>query len=169
MGSESSAERLRKQRNKPRTHIKYEVFEDGEKQVKELPFDLGVMGDYSGDNQNRKALEDRDFAEINSRNFDDKMKNDIKPRLSVGLEIGGNVQNLDLKFESMESFSPQMVLKQMGEQIDSVGELTRIRRALVELQRLGNTNPQFIKQLEAALADPQKLQQLATEFEAGKS
>ncbi len=169
MGSESSAERLRKQRNKPRTHIKYEVFEDGEKQVKELPFDLGVMGDYSGDNLNRKSLEDRDFAEINSRNFNDKMKNDIKPRLSLELELGNQVQNFDLKFESMEGFSPEMVLKQMGEQIESVGELTRIRRALVELQRLGNTNPQFMKQLEAALGDPQKLQQLAAEFEAGQA
>ena len=51
--SDSIHDKLKRVR-KPRVHITYDVETGGAEQTKELPFVMGVMGDYSGDNTENK-------------------------------------------------------------------------------------------------------------------
>ena len=56
---------------KPRVHISYEVETEGGSVKKELPFVVGVMGDFSGDpTEPLKSIKDRKFTQIDRDNFD---------------------------------------------------------------------------------------------------
>ena len=59
---------------KPRVHITYEVETEGAQIVRELPFVVGVMGDFSGDPTTPlKPMTDRKFTQIDRDNFNDVM------------------------------------------------------------------------------------------------
>ena len=59
---------------KPRVHITYDVETNGAEEKKELPFVMGVMGDYSGDNTaDKKSLKERKFVNIDRDNFNEAM------------------------------------------------------------------------------------------------
>eukprot|EP01031_Cornospumella_fuschlensis_P052495 gene52495-64158_t len=56
---------------KPRVHITYDVETEGAVVEKELPFVVGVLGDFSGDpTEPLKPLNDRKFIQIDRDNFD---------------------------------------------------------------------------------------------------
>ena len=60
---------------KPRVHITYEVETEGAVVEKELPFVVGVMGDFSGNpTEPLKPLKDRKFIQIDRDNINDVMK-----------------------------------------------------------------------------------------------
>lgn len=68
---------------KPRVHISYDVETEGATVQKELPFVVGVMGDFSGDpTAPLKALKDRRFVQIDRDNFDEVLKS-MTPGLSI--------------------------------------------------------------------------------------
>ena len=70
---------------KPRVHIKYEVETEGAMVVKELPFVVGVTGDFSGDPTAKlPELRDRKFVQIDRDNFNDYMKK-TAPRVSLNV------------------------------------------------------------------------------------
>ena len=70
MAKESLQHKLDRVR-KPRVQITYDVELNGAMQLKELPFVVGVMGDYSGKpDQPLPPMKDRKFKEINRDNFD---------------------------------------------------------------------------------------------------
>ena len=54
MGSESLQKKLDRVR-KPRVHITYDVETEGAQVVKELPFVVGVLGDFSGNQPSRSS------------------------------------------------------------------------------------------------------------------
>jgi type VI secretion system protein ImpB len=89
---------------KPRVHITYNVETDGAQVERELPFVVGVMGDFSGDpTQPLRSLADRKFTQIDSDNF-----NDVMARMAPGLNIkvenkladDGSDMAVALKFKS---------------------------------------------------------------------
>ena len=83
--SESIHDKLKRVR-KPRVHITYDVETNGETSKKEIPFVMGVMGDYSGDNtESKKALKERKFSQIDRDNFNDIMGK-VNPKLSMKVE-----------------------------------------------------------------------------------
>ena len=56
---------------KPRVHISYDVETGGATVKRELPFVVGVLGDFSGNPANPlKPLKDRKFTQIDRDNFD---------------------------------------------------------------------------------------------------
>ena len=85
--SESHQDRIERFR-KPRVHIKYEV-ETGGAQIKvDLPFVVGVMGDFSGDPRgDLKSLDERNFTQIDRNNFDEVLRK-MKPGLDLKVEKG---------------------------------------------------------------------------------
>ena len=98
---------------KPRVHISHEVETEGAAIERELPFVVGVMGDFSGDPQQPlRPLVDRKFTQIDRDNF-----NDVMARMAPGLNL--KVENtladdasemaVNLKFNSMEDFEPARV------------------------------------------------------------
>src|SRR5690625_2069727 len=79
--SDSIHDKLNRVR-KPRVHITYDVETNGTVSEKELPFAMGVMGDYSGDNtEGKKSLKERKFSQIDRDNFNDLMGK-INPKLN---------------------------------------------------------------------------------------
>src|SRR4030042_5293948 len=87
---------------KPRVHITYDV-EIGDAMVKrELPFVVGVLGDFSGNpTQKLKPLTQRKFIQIDRDNF-----NDVMARMTPGasfrventLKGAGRARRVDPKF-----------------------------------------------------------------------
>ena len=85
--AESIHEKLKRVR-KPRVHITYEVETEGAEILSELPFVVGIMGDFSGDpTQPLRPLNERKFIQIDRDNF-----NDVMARMTPGAEHQGGQQ-----------------------------------------------------------------------------
>src|SRR5215813_1727368 len=99
---------------KPRVHITYDVETEGAEIQRELPFVVGVMGDFSGDPTTPlKALEDRKFAAIDRDNFNDVMASmapGLKLKVDNKLADDGTQMGVDLKFKSMDDFEPAKIV-----------------------------------------------------------
>jgi type VI secretion system protein ImpB len=116
----------------PRVQIEYDVEVYGAEKTVNLPFVMGVMADLSGKpEESLPAVGDREFLEIDTDNFDDRLKA-TKPRVAFQvpntLTGEGNI-SVDLTFESMDDFSPAAVAKK-------VGALSKLLQARTELSNL---------------------------------
>ena len=79
---ESIHDKLKRVRQ-PRVHITYDVETEGAEVAKELPFVVGVLGDFSGEpTEPLKPLKDRKFIQIDRDNF-----NDVMARMTPGLNL----------------------------------------------------------------------------------
>ncbi|MBV9928137.1 MAG: type VI secretion system contractile sheath small subunit [Acidobacteria bacterium] len=105
----------------PHVQIKYEVFLDGAIVMKELPFVIGVLGDYSGKphpDEPRKPVKDRTFVDIDRDNFDDVLKR-IGPRLAF--RVDNKIQkddtemSVEVRFEKMKDFEPDELVQKIPE------------------------------------------------------
>lgn len=164
-----AAKQVAAKKNKTRTHIWYEVETGGAIEKKDIPFDIAVMSDLSGDNTTKRDLRDRQFVEVSDpAKFDDLVKN-IKPKLDLELDFGEpgqeTTQNVSLDFKSMEDFGPEAVLAALSKQVPSVGALKDLRDALLETRQNVNVNRDFEKKLKDMLGDPGKLAQLKSELD----
>ena len=114
----------------PRVHITYDVETGGAIEKKELPFVMGVFGDFTGmPEEPLPRLKDRKFVELNPDNFDSVLAA-MKPHLAFSVEnilsVDPNAGQLkiDLRFQSLEDFEPTQVAKQvkpLKELLDHVG------------------------------------------------
>src|ERR1700719_2157626 len=103
----------------PRVHITYEVEIGDAIEIKELPFVMGVLGDFTGQPTEPLArLKDRKFIEVNPDNFDTVLES-MKPHLAFSVENklsedpdAGNIK-VDLHFKSLDDFSPANVARQV--------------------------------------------------------
>jgi len=87
-----SSQKKISQTRSPRVQIVYDVDVSGEAKSVELPFVMGVMGDFSGDNANAlPPVSERRFHELDIHHFDQFMA-DIAPQVSVKVpnELSGN-------------------------------------------------------------------------------
>lgn len=101
---------------KPRVHIIYEVETGGAVVQRELPFVVGVLGDFSGnDSAPKKPLKDRKFIQIDRDNFDEVMTK-IEPKLNLKVDntlaSDGSQMSVSLKFNKMEDFEPARIVDQ---------------------------------------------------------
>lgn len=124
---------------KPRVHITLNVDGDGKPQ-KELPFVLGVMGDFSGTHgREKKPLGERSFVKIDGR---EKIK-DIMTRIGPGLtfRVDDKLTNSDsqipvsLKFSSLEDFDPARIAAQVPALRALMEERDRLRDLLANADR----------------------------------
>lgn len=139
---------------KPRVHITYDVETNGAVEKRELPFVVGVMGDFSGNplpDPGRKMipLKERKFIQIDRDNFNDvlsRMAPELNFRVKNTLDESGQTEmGVRLKFSSMDDFSPAKV----AEQVPALKELLDVRNKLRELQ----ANADMSDKLEGALDD----------------
>ena len=71
---------------KPRVHITYDVETEGAEIQRELPFVVGVMGDFSGDpTAPLRPMADRKFIQIDRDNFNEVMAN-MTPGLKLKVD-----------------------------------------------------------------------------------
>jgi type VI secretion system protein ImpC len=96
----------------PRVRIAYDVETGGAIEIRELPFTIGVMGDYSGAVM-RPAFKERTFQTIHFDNFDAVMA-ELKPRVSfkISSAAGADVE-IDLTFRRIEDFEPENLITRL--------------------------------------------------------
>ena len=99
----------------PRVHVTYDVEVGDAIEMKELPFVMGVLGDFTGQpEQPLPRLRDRKFVEVNPDNFDQVLEG-MKPHLSFSVEnklsedADAAQLKVDLHFKSMDDFEPENV------------------------------------------------------------
>jgi len=155
----------------PRVHITYDVETGGAIEKKELPFVMGIFGDFTGQPEEPlPKLKERKFVEINPDNFDSVLAA-MKPHLAFGVENkisddpdAGQIR-ANLRFRSLEDFEPTNVARQ----IRPLKELLDLRTKLSDLRGSLQGNDRLDDLLQAALRDSGKLNQLKTEIEKSKS
>src|ERR1700712_3873414 len=102
---------------KPRVHITYDVETEGAEIQRELPFVVGIMGDFSGDpTAPLKPLGDRKFTQIDRDNFNDVMASmtpGLKLKVDNKLADDGTQMGVNLTFSAMEDFEPARVAAQV--------------------------------------------------------
>src|SRR5947209_12879744 len=135
MARESTQHKLDRVRA-PRVHITYDVETGGAIELKELPFVVGVVGDFTGQPvEPLPKLKDRKFVEVNPDNFDSVLEG-MKPHLAFSVENklaeDANAPQLkvDLHFKSMDDFEPEHVARQ----VKPLRELLDLRTKLSDLR-----------------------------------
>jgi type VI secretion system protein ImpB len=161
--AESVHQKLERVR-KPRVHIKYEVETEGAVAIKELPFVVGVLGDFSADSTEAlKPLKDRKFVQIDRDNFNDVMKRmtpGLNFRVENTIQDQGGEMAVNLKFQAIEDFEPVRV----AEQIPALKNLLETRNKLRDLLTKVDRSEDLENLLERILQNTEELQKLATEL-----
>src|SRR6201997_5758663 len=170
MARESTQHKLDRVRS-PRVHITYDVETGGAIELKELPFVVGVLGDFTGQPTTPLAkLKDRKFTEVNPDNFDTVLEG-MKPHLSFAVENKlsdePDAPNLkvDLKFRKFDDFEPANVAKQ----VKPLKELMDLRTRLADLRGSLQGNDKLEELLLEAVNNTEKLDKLKGEIGTGGS
>jgi type VI secretion system protein ImpB len=154
---------------KPRVHITYEVETEGAEILRELPFVVGVMGDFSGDPTSPlKPMAERKFAQIDRDNFNDVMANmtpGVKTRVENTLAGDGTQLAVDLKFNRMEDFEPARV----AAQVPALAALMETRSKLRDLMSKVDRSEELESLLEQVLRSEGDLKSLSGELGLNKT
>jgi type VI secretion system protein ImpB len=152
----------------PRVHITYDVETGGAIEKKELPFVMGVFGDYTGmPEEALPRVKDRKFVEISMDNFDNVLAA-MKPHVAFSVEnklsedAEAGQLKVDLRFKSMDDFEPANVAKQ----IKPLKELLDLRTRLSDLRGSLQGNDKLDELLQDAVRNTDKLDKLKTEISA---
>jgi type VI secretion system protein ImpB len=155
----------------PRVHVTYDVEIGDAIELKELPFVMGVLGDFSGQPTEPLArLRDRKFVEVTPDNFDSVLEG-MKPHLAYSVENklaeDPNAPQLrvDLQFRSLEDFEPENVAKQ----VKPLRELLELRTRLSDLRGSLQGNDKLETALLDAVGNTDKLNKLKKEMGDGGS
>ena len=160
MGRDSIHDKLSRVRP-PRVHITYEVHTDGAIEKKELPFIMGVMGDFGGKQEVVTKLKDRTFVDVNPDNFDEVLAG-MKPHLEFSVEnklsedADAKPLSIKLDFVKLEGFEPEQVARQ----VPVLNELLKLRSDLSNLRGALQGNDEFDRLLLAAVSNTEKLEKL---------
>ncbi len=154
----------------PRVQITYDVEVGGAIELKELPFVVGVMGDFVGKPEEPlPALKNRKFVEIDPDNFNQVLSG-MKPRLAYSIENklqdDGSKLGIDLKFNSIEDFEPDQIVQQ----VEPLRKLVEARQKLSDLRSKMDGNEKLENLLEGIISDVDKQKELsvALGIDAGK-
>ena len=153
---ESVQKRLQKVRP-PRVQMTYEVEIGDARENKELPFVVGVIGDFGGNPAVAKtALKDRNFVKIDNDSFDEVLKG-VAPvatfRVPNHLSEEGGSFGVQLQFESMEDFRPESVVRQVA----PLAALLDARTKLADLRNKLAGNDKLEDILSEVLSNTEKL------------
>jgi type VI secretion system protein ImpB len=154
---------------KPRVHITYDIETEGAEIQRELPFVVGVMGDFSGDPTTPlKPMADRKFAQIDRDNFDDVMASmapGLKLKVDNTLANDGTQMAVDLKFNKMEDFEPARI----AAQVPALAALLETRAKLRDLMSKVDRSEELESLLEQVLRSENDLKALSGELGLNKT
>ena len=149
---------------KPRVHITYDVETEGAAVKKELPFVVGVMGDFSGDNTEAlKPLKDRRFIQIDRDNFNDVLKRmspSLRLKVDNTLTDDGSQFEVNLNFKSINDFEPAAVVNQ----VEPLRKLMETRNKLRDLMTKIDRSEELENVLEEVLSNTASLDSMAKEL-----
>jgi type VI secretion system protein ImpB len=134
---------------------------EGAEVLRELPFVMGVMGDFSGDpTAPLQSMSDRKFVQIDRDNF-----NDVMARMNPGLNLkvdnklseDGGQMAVGLKFNSIEDFEPARV----AGQVPALRTLMETRAKLRDLMSKVDRSEELEGLLEKVLQNENELKSLS--------
>jgi type VI secretion system protein ImpB len=166
MAPESTQHKLDRIRP-PRVHITYDVEIGDAIEMKELPFVVGVLADLSGKpDQPLPRLKDRKLVDIDRDNFDQVLKG-TKPRLAYRVENkltnDDTKMSVELRFESMEDFQPENLVKQ----VEPLRKLFEVRQQLSGLLAKTDGNDRLAESLQEIISNTELLQRAGKEAGVG--
>lgn len=160
MTSESSQKFLGRTRA-PRVQIEYDVELCGAQKKVSLPFVMGVMAELSGQStEPRLPVAERQFLEIDSDNFDDRLKA-MKPRVAAMIPntlTGDGQLGIDLTFESMDDFLPAAI----AQRVEPLRRLLEARAHLANLLTYMDGKVGAEALIANVLADPARMRALSS-------
>ncbi|WP_263771378.1 type VI secretion system contractile sheath small subunit [Propionivibrio soli] len=159
MAKESTQKKLSRVRP-PRVQITYDVEIGDAIETKELPFVLGVLGDYSGNPKTPlPKLKERKFVDIDRDNFDEVLKG-VAPRLNLRVENklknDGTQLGMELNFGKLEDFDPTNVVNQ----VEPLRKLLEVRTRLSDLRNKISGNDKLEELLDEIMRDTEKLKKI---------
>lgn len=156
---ESVQKRLQKVRP-PRVQLTYDVEKGDAIEQKEIPFVVGVMGDFSGQPEQPLAkVKDRKFVNVDLDNFDEVMSG-MAPRVVYRvpnkLSDAGGEFAVELKFNSIDDFRPESVVQQ----VEPLRQLLEARSKLADLRNKLVGNEKLEDLLSEVLNNTEQLKRL---------
>lgn len=146
----------------PRVQMTYDVEIGDAMENKELPFVVGVVGDFGGNSEvEKKRLKDRKFVSIDSGNFDEVLGG-VAPvaRFQVLNQLSNDDSsfNVELRFKTMDDFRPESVVRQ----VEPLAKLLEARGKLADLRNKLAGNDKLEDILSDVLTNTDKLASLKT-------
>lgn len=164
---DSVQKRLQKIRP-PRVQLTYDVEKGDAIEQKELPFVVGVLGDFSGNPEQPLAkVKDRKFVNVDLDNFDEVLEG-MSPRAVYRVpnkisDEGGEFA-VELKFKSVDDFRPEAVVQQ----VEPLRKLLESRNKLADLRNKLAGNEKLEDLLTDVLNNTEQLKQLGAEKDKGE-
>lgn len=157
--NDSVQKRLQKVRA-PRVQMTYDVEIGDAIENKELPFVVGVVGDFGADpDAEKKRLKDRKFVNVDASNFDEVL-GAVAPKATFRVDNhlspeGGQI-GVQLQFREMEDFRPESVVRQVA----PLAGLLEARNKLADLRNKLAGNDKLEDILSEVLGNTEKLDSL---------
>ncbi|MGQ9575798.1 MAG: type VI secretion system contractile sheath small subunit [Thermoguttaceae bacterium] len=149
---------------KPRVHITYDVETEGGIETRELPFVVGVLGDFSGNpTEPLKPLHERKFIQIDRDNFNEvmaRMTPGVNLRVENTLQGDGSELAVQLKFRSMEDFEPANIVQQ----VEPLRKLLETRNKLRDLMTKIDVSPELERLLVEVMENTENLNKLSEQL-----
>ena len=166
---DSVQKRLEKVRP-PRVQMTYDVEIGDAIEQKEIPFVVGVLGDFVGkpsDDAPPPRLKDRKFVNVDLDNFDEVMAG-MAPRASYRVrnvlsEEGGEFA-VNLEFKQIDDFRPESVVAQ----VEPLRRLLEARTRLADLRNKLAGNEKLEDLLDEVLRNTDQLHRLGQEAQTTK-
>ena len=147
----------------PRVQITYDVEVGDSIEMKEIPFVVGVLGDFSGNpDEPLPKVKDRKFVEIDRDNFN-KVLEGMKPR--AAFRVDNKLTNddskiaVELKFKSMDDFHPESIVQQ----VDPLRKLAETRKKLSDLLGKLDGNDKLEELLQDVISSTESIEKLGKE------
>jgi type VI secretion system protein ImpB len=153
----------------PRVQITYDVEIGDSIEMKEIPFVVGVVGDFSGKpDEQLPKLKDRKFIEVDRDNFNNVLEG-IKPRLAFRVDNKLTAEDtklaVELRFKSLDDFHPE----QVAGQISPLRKLVETRQKLSDLLAKLDGNDKLDELLQEVMANTSSLEKLGKEAGVAKT
>jgi len=149
----------------PRVHVTYDVEIGDAIEIKEIPFVMGVLGDFSSMPEDPlPRLKERRFVDITPDNFDAVLAS-MRPRVAYSVENkltddpnAGKI-GIDISFKTIEDFEPEQVARQ----VKPLRELLELRTRLSDLRGSLQGNEKLERLLQEVVGNSDKMKQVKAE------
>jgi len=154
----------------PRVHVTYDVEIGDAIEIKEIPFVMGVLGDFSSMPEDPlPRLKERRFVDITPDNFDAVLAS-MRPRVAYSVENrltddpNAGKLGVDISFKTIEDFEPEQVARQ----VKPLRELLELRTRLSDLRGSLQGNEKLERLLQEVVGNSDKMKQVKAEAQGLK-
>ena len=147
----------------PRVQLTYDVEVGDGREIKELPFVVGVLGDFSAASELEKTkLKDKKFINVDLGNIDEVMQS-LAPCASFQVENSlteeSGTISVDLVFNAMDDFRPEQVVQQ----VEPLRKLVEARERLTDLRNKISNNERLEGLLDDILKNTDQIRKMSME------